>query len=125
MVEIVFKEESYKIIGACFEVYKEMGCGFVESVYQECMELELRLQSIPYVPQPKLELVYKNQRLQQTYRPDFICYSKIVVEIKALERLSDIERAQLHNYLHATRFRLGLLVNFGYYPQLEFERIVL
>jgi GxxExxY protein len=102
-----------------------MGCGFLEPVYQECLGLEFRLQSIPNAPQPKLELSYKGHILEQYYRPDFICYSKIAVELKAQEFLTDIERAQVHNQLHATGFKLGLLVNFGHYPKLEYERIVM
>jgi GxxExxY protein len=125
MTEIIYKEESYQIIGACFEVYKAMGCGFLEPVYQECLGIELGLQSIPHVSQPKLELRYKGKILEQYYRPDFICYSKIALELKALECLTDIERAQVHNQLHATGFKLGLLVNFGHYPKLEYERIVM
>lgn len=94
-------------------------------MYQECLGFEFQLQSIPHVPTPKLELKYKGRILEQFYRSDFICFDKIAVELKALECLGDIERAQLHNQLHATGFKLGLLVNFGHYPKLEYERIVL
>src|SRR5436190_15931954 len=99
---IVFKEESYKIIGACFEVYREKGCGFLEAVYQECMEIELRLQGIPYVPKKSLTLEYKSCPLRSTYEPDFICHDKIVLELKAVTDLADEHRAQVHNYLKAT-----------------------
>jgi len=124
MVEIIYKDESYKIIGACFEVYNEEGCGFLEPVYQECLEIELGLQGIPFHSQQQLELHYKGRLLTQRYIPDFVCYDKIVLEIKAVSALTDEHRAQVHNYLKATGYRLGLLVNFGHYPKLEYERIV-
>ena len=122
--EILYKEESYKIVGACFEVYREKGCGFLEPVYQECMEIELRLQGIPYVPKQSLALEYKGCPLRSTYEPDFICHEKIVLELKAVTELADEHRAQVQNYLKATRLKLGLLVNFGHYPKAQVERIV-
>ena len=123
-MEIVYKEESYKIMGACFEVYKEKGCGFVEPVYQECLAIEFQLQGILFVPQKELTLTYKDHLLESKYKPDFICWDKIIVELKAVSQLADEHRAQVHNYLKATGYKLGLLVNFGYYPKLEYERIV-
>jgi GxxExxY protein len=122
--EILYKEESYKIVGACFEVYRENGCGFLEPVYQECMEIELRLQGILYVPKKSLVLEYKGCPLRSTYEPDFICYEKIVLELKAVTELMDEHRAQVQNYLKATGLKLGLLVNFGHYPKTQVERIV-
>ncbi len=122
--KIIYREESYQIMGACFEVYKEKGCGFVEPVYQECLELELGLQGIPFQPQGGLALAYKGRPLKQKYVPDFICCGKIILEIKAVSQLNDEHRAQVHNYLRATGYRLGLLVNFGHYPGVEHERIV-
>ena len=124
MAEIIFKEESFRIIGACFEVHNEKGSGFVEPVYQECLELELGLQAIPFAAQKELKLAYKGHSLEQTYKPDFVCHEKIIVEIKAVSELTDVHRAQVHNYLKATEFRLGLLVNFGANPKLQWERIV-
>jgi GxxExxY protein len=124
MAEIVFKEESYRIMGACFEVYKEKGCGFLEEVYQECLEIELALQGIPFTPQAELALSYKGRKLKQTYRPDFLLFESVVLEIKALSALNEQHRAQVHNYLKATGHKLGLLVNFGHHPKLEYERIV-
>ena len=124
MAEILFKEESYKIMDAMFEVYKEMGCGFLESVYQECVELELTDQEIPFSPQVQLNLKYKQHVLKSRYIPDAICYQQIVLELKALKELTDEHRAQVHNYLKATGYRLGLIVNFGHYPKLQYERIV-
>lgn len=118
------KEETYRIIGACFEVYKEEGCGFLEPVYQECLEIELGLQSIPFKPQQSLGLRYKGRQLKKTYEPDLICFGDIIVEIKSVSQLLDEHRAQLINYLHAAGFEVGLLVNFGHYPGLEYERFV-
>lgn len=125
MSDIVYGEESYRIMGAYFEVYKEKGCGFLEAVYQECLEMEFGSQGIPFSAQEKLELTYKGRALRQTYEPDFICFDKIVVEIKAVAGLTNEHRAQVHNYLRATKHRLGLLINFGHYPKVESERIVL
>ena len=123
-MEIVYKEESYRIVGACFEVYKEMGGGFLETVYQECLEIELLAQQIPFKSQAELFLNYKGRPLKQRYIPDFICFDKIILEIKAVSELADLHRAQIQNYLRATGYKLGLLVNFGHYPKLEHERIV-
>ena len=124
MAEIVFKEESYRIMGACFEVYKEKGCGFLEAVYQECLEIEFEMRGVLCVPQAQLALNYKGRLLKQKYIPDFICYGKIIVEIKAIRELGDEYRAQVHNYLKATGHKLGLFINFGHHPQVEYERIV-
>ena len=121
--DIIYPEESYQIIGACFEVYKEKGCGFLEGVYQECLEIELGLRAIPFVAQKSLTLQYKNRPLRSTYEPDFICYDKIVLEIKAVTELTDEHRAQIQNYLKATGMKLGLLVNFGHFPKAQTERI--
>jgi GxxExxY protein len=123
-MEIIYREESYSIMGACFEVYKEKGCGFLEGVYQECLAIEFALQQIPFIPQFPLALSYKEQPLQQKYVPDFICYDKIILEIKAVTKLDDIHRAQVHNYLKSTGYKLGLLINFGHHPLLEHERVI-
>jgi GxxExxY protein len=123
-MELVYKEECYRIMGACFEVYKELGCGFLEAVYQECLAMELEAHAVPFRPQVELGLQYKGRKLRQTFIPDFICWEKIIVEIKALPEITDLHRAQLHNYLKATGYKLGLLVNFGHYPKVEWERIV-
>ena len=121
---ILFKEESFKIMGACFEVYKEKGCGFLEGVYQECLGFEFKIQGIPFVEQPCLQLDYKGQPLIHAYVPDFLCFNEIIVEIKSVKQLGDDHRAQAINYLQATRKRLALLVNFGHYPQVEYERLL-
>jgi GxxExxY protein len=123
MKDIVFKVESYAIMGACFEVYNEKGCGFLEPVYQECLQIEFELQRIPAIAKPALTLSYRGRPLVQTYQADFVCYGKIIVELKALSTIVNEHRAQLLNYLHATGFQLGLLVNFGHHPRLEYERI--
>lgn len=122
--ELLYKDESYLIRGAVFEVYREMGCGFLEAVYQECLEKELLKQRIPFVSQPELELFYKQERLQQIYKPDLICYEKIIVELKSVKEICNDHRAQLHNYLKATGLQLGFLINFGHYPKATIERIV-
>ena len=121
---LLFEEESYRILGACFEVYKEKGCGFLEPVYQECLVIEFEIQGIPFEQQVELVLNYKGRPLVQRYKPDFVCFGKIVVEVKSVSGLTDQHRAQLHNYLKATGLQLGLLANFGHYPKLEHERIV-
>ena len=123
MTEILFKDESYKIMGAIFEVYKEMGCGFLESVYQECVELELAAQGVPFVAQVELDLKYKSNALKSKFIPDLICYEKIVLELKAVKQIADQHRAQVHNYLKASGLRLGIIVNFGHFPKVEYERI--
>ena len=124
MTEIIYPEESYKIIGACFEVYNEKGCGFLEPVYHDSFEIELGLRYIPFLHEPRLELFYKGRPLRHPYSPDFTCWDKIVVELKAVEKLTDEHVAQVLNYLHATGYELGLLVNFGHHPDLEYRRIV-
>jgi len=121
---ILYKDESYAIMGACFNVYKAMGSGFLEGVYQECLNIELKDQNIPFKAQEPLILKYKGNELNQRYQPDFICHDKIIIEIKAVSKLVNEHRAQILNYLNATGYELGLLVNFGHYPKLEYERIV-
>jgi GxxExxY protein len=122
---LLFKEECYAIQGAIFEVYREMGCGFVESVFQECMEKELRMRGIPFAAQQELQIFYKGIKLEQTCKPDLICHGNIIVELKAVKTIAPEHRAQVINYLKASGLRLGLLVNFGHYPKVEIERFVL
>jgi GxxExxY protein len=124
MTELLYEAESYAIRGACFEVYKEKGSGFLESVYRECMEIELEFIEIPFVVKPQLQLDYKNRKLKSKFEPDLVCYDKIIVELKAVSQLVDEHRAQVHNYLKATGYRLGFLVNFGHHPKVQIERIV-
>ena len=125
MTNLLYENETYKIIGACFEVYKRMGCGFLEAVYQECLEIEFDYQGIPYVAQKILKLKYRDSTLKKEYKPDFICYDKIMVEIKAVSNLVDEHRAITLNYLNSSNLKVGLLVNFGHHPKLEYERFVL
>jgi GxxExxY protein len=125
MTDVIHAEECYQIVGACFEVYREKGCGFLESVFQECLELELGFQGIPFEAQKILPLSYKGTPLAHTFKADVICFGKVIVELKAVSALVDEHRAQVLNYLNATGLRLGLLVNFGHFPKLEWERIVL
>lgn len=120
--ELIYEQESFQMIGACFEVYKEKGAGFTEPIYQECLEVELTLRGIPFQPQPEVNMQYKGRTLVKTFRPDVIVFGKIIVEIKALSALCDEHRAQIQNYLNATGMHLGLLVNFGHVPKTEFER---
>lgn len=122
MSNIIYKEESYKIIGACFEVYKNKGCGFTENVYHECLAIEFAMQTIPFVSEPEIYLEYKGKVLKQFFKPDFICFDKIIVELKAVSKLIDEHRSQTINYLNATKFDLALLVNFGRLPKIEYER---
>ncbi len=123
MGEVIYKDEGYRINGACFEVYKEKGCGFLEDVYQECLEIEFGLQEIDFVAQYPLKLEYKGRPLRKKYIPDFICFGKIIVEIKAVKEITDEHRAQVQNYLRATGYKLGLIINFGHYPKVLIERI--
>jgi len=125
MPDLIYPEESYKIVGACFEVYKEKGCGFLEAAYQECMEIELGLQGIPFEAKKELTLTYKGRELKTKYIPDLICFGKIIVELKAVEELAEEHEAQVLNYLHATGMALGILVNFGHHPKLEYRRLAL
>jgi GxxExxY protein len=122
--ELIYKVESYAIIGACFAVYKDKGCGFLEPVYHECLEIEFESQGIPFLSKSPQTLQYRGRTLVQTLSPDFICYEKIIVEIKAVSALVDEHRAQVLNYLSATICRLGLPVNFGHYPRMEYERLL-
>lgn len=106
-------------------VYKDTGHGFVEPVYQECVEIELDHLGIDFQSQVPLALIYREQKLKNTYIPDLICFGKIIVELKAVKNLADEHRAQVLNYLKASGLELGLLVNFGHHPGLEWERIIL
>ena len=123
--DIPLADETYAVVGAAFEVYNELGAGFLEPVYQEAMEYELRARQIPFVSQPKLVLHYKGQPLQKEYVADLLVYDSLVVELKALDQLRPREEAQLINYLKATGKKVGLLINFGAHPKLQWERRVL
>lgn len=124
MDELLLKEEVYAIIGAAIEVHRELGHGFAEPVYQEALEIELKDRGIPFESQKTLVIYYKGQMLTKHYVADFVCYGQIIVEIKALTKLSETEEAQLLNYLKATGLRVGLLINFGSRGKLEWKRFV-
>lgn len=106
------------------EVHRQLGCGFLEPVYQEALAIELRTRDIPFVREVKLSLAYKGEALQTRYSPDFVCFDSVVVELKALSRMSGTEEAQVINYLKATGHEVGLLINFGT-RSLEHRRFVL
>ena len=110
---LVYKDESFKIIGACLEVHKTLGCGFHEFVYQEALAIEFKLRGIPFEREKELKVSYKGNILNRRYIPDFICFGKIIVELKALSELHSKNEAQVLNYLKVVDFRLGLLLNFG------------
>jgi GxxExxY protein len=122
--KILYKDESYRINHCVFEVYRKLGGGFLEVVYQEAMEIELKKQNIPFEPQKEIQIVYNDQILQHTYRADLVCFEKIIVEIKAVSKIVNEHKAQLLNYLAATKLKLGLLVNFWASPKAEIIRIV-
>lgn len=123
MTELLLKDEVYSINGAAMEVHSILGCGFLEAVYQEALEIELRKRKIPYAPQKQLPIYYKDNLLKKTYVADYIAFEKIVIEIKAITHLSSLEEAQLLNYLKATNHEVGLLINFGA-ESLQWKRMV-
>lgn len=118
------KEQSYVINGAAMHVYNVLGYGFLESVYQESLEIEFLKRGIPYEREKELKIYYEGKAMRQTYRADFVCYNNIIVELKAVAHLDDVHRSQIYNYLKATGYKLGLLYNFGHYDGLEYERKV-
>ena len=113
MSGFIYKEESYAIHGALFAVHRELGAGFLERVYQDALEYEFSARGIPYEREKKIQIMYKGKPLGEPYRADFVCYDKIIVELKALSELDGAHRAQVINYLKATKMKLGLLINFG------------
>jgi len=125
MSKLILERETYEILGACFEVYKEKGCGFLEAVYHECLGIELELRGVAAQPLVPLALTYKGRPLKKRYEADFICHDRVLVELKAVSKLTDEHRAQVQNYLHATHLSVGLLINFGHFPKVEHERFVL
>ena len=125
MAGLVAGDEVYAIMGAAFDVHNELGSGFLEAVYQEAMEAELSLRNIPFVSQHPIGIKYKGQTLESHYYADLLCYNTIIVELKALKSMSGAEEGQLLNYLKATGIRIGLLINFGQHPKLEWKRLVL
>lgn len=121
---LIYPDESFRIQGAIFEVYKYLGPGFSEKVYQECLLREFELCNLPFRSQPEVSIEYKGALLTASLRPDFICFERILLEIKAQKALDDMHRSQILHYLKATRLKLGLLINFCGYPKVEIERFV-
>jgi GxxExxY protein len=123
-VEKVRDPQTYAIIGAAMEVHRVLGCGFLEPVYQEALAKEFLLRGIPFRREVELPITYKGDLLAVKYKPDFICYDAVIVELKALDKLGGKEKAQVINYLKATGYERGLLLNFGT-VRLEYERLIL
>ncbi len=123
--ELIYPRRTYAIIGACFEVYKTVGNGFTEPLYQDCLEFELELRNIPFVSQPEIPFTYKGWRTKKHFVPDLICFDAIILELKAVDQCVKRHESQVLNYLNATGLRLGILANFGHYPKLEYSRLVL
>lgn len=124
MAELIFKEEVFTIIGAAMEVHTVLGSGYLEAVYQEALEIESRSRKLPFESQKVLQIRYKDHILKKEYIADLIYFDKIIVELKALDRLSGREESQLLNYLKATGMKVGVLINFGSHPKLEWKRLV-
>jgi GxxExxY protein len=122
---LLFAEEVFKLQGAIFEVYRRMGPGFLEAVYQECLALEFSVRGVPFRAKPQLELSYRGRRLRQSYSPDFICFEHVVLELKSVREIAPEHRAQILNYLRATGLKLGLLINFAAASRVKIERFAL
>ena len=123
MDEFLYKDEGYKIIGCFYAVYNTLGSGFLESVYQEALSKEFDKNNIPYVRESKLEVFYNEDKLKKFFKADFICFEKIIVEVKAQKFVTKSDLDQVVNYLTATRMKIGYLVNFGA-PQLYYKRLI-
>jgi len=123
-IDILFKNECFEINSCIYAVNRKLGVGFLEAVYQEALEIELRRKNIPFVSQHELKILYDGIPLSNKYNADIICYNKIIIELKAVTKINNQHRAQLMNYLTATGYRLGLLVNFNSFPKADIVRIV-
>jgi len=122
--ELLYKEEVYQIIGAAIEVHKELGHGFLESVYEECLCIESDDRNIPYETQVNLSIRYKGKKIKKEFIADYIGFGKIIVELKCIPKLTRVEEAQIINYLKATGLKVGLLINFGSREKLEWKRYI-
>ena len=123
MAEILFRDESYAIVGACMKVHSALGAGFLEAVYQEALENEFTKRKIPFKRQHKLSVYFDGQKLKKYYIADFLCYDNIILELKVIQYLSSSQYKQLQNYLKATNMKLGMLINFGN-TSLQYKRII-
>lgn len=123
-MELLYEKEVYKIIGAAIEVHRILGPSFAEAIYHEALEMECQLRQVPFVSQQELSVFYKGNTLNKYYIADLVCYDKIIVELKALDQLTDKESAQILNYLKATGLRVGLLINFGVSGKLQWQRFI-
>lgn len=121
--ELILKEECYEIMGSCMRLHSDKGNGFHEPIYQECLEIDFEIEGTAFEPQAALKMEYRGRELKQRFVPDFLLFGRIVLEIKAVKKIADEHRTQVLNYLAATGYTLGLLVNFGSYGRLEWERI--
>jgi len=124
MDDLIYRDEVYAIVGAAIEVHKELGSGFLEAVYQEALQRELESRRIPFSPQRELVIRYKGEPLEKRYFCDLLCYENVMVELKALDKLTGKEEAQLLNYLKAAGLPVGVLINFGATGKLEWRRLV-
>lgn len=124
MEEYLYKEETYDIIGCAMEVHNELGCGFLEPVYQEALSIVFREKNIPFVKEKSLDIKFKGQVLNKKYIADFICFDKIIIELKAIDTINSQHLAQVINYLKCTDKRLGLIINFGT-SSLQYRRVIL
>jgi GxxExxY protein len=122
--KIIYKEECYKINHCIYKVYNTLGRGFLESVYHEALGIEFTKENIPFETQKMIHIYYDDKQLSQSFKADIVCYDKILLELKAVEKLKNEHKAQVMNYLAATKIKLGLLVNFGTYPKVEICRII-
>jgi GxxExxY protein len=124
MAELIYKDEVFAIVGAAIEIHRVLGSGFLEAVYQEAMEIETAAKEIPFVSQQVLQIQYKQHILKKEYIADMVCFEKITVEFKALDKLTGREESQVINYLKAAGYKVGVLINFGSHPKLEWKRFV-
>ena len=123
MADLIYKDEVYKIVGAAMEVHKILGSGFLEAVYQEALAIELKLRNIPFSEFQKIEINYKEFKLEKYYIPDFLCFDKIIVENKAISNCTPNDEAQVINALKSSKMKVGILFNFGE-PSLFWQRFV-
>lgn len=125
MTNLILGDEVYAVVGAAMEVHSELRNGYLEAVYQEAMEIELTSRRIPFESQKPLQIHYKSTPLKKGYVPDLICFGKIIVELKTIKEIGNVEKAQILNYLYATKLKVGLLINFGSPGQLDWKKLVL